>query len=204
MFDNNTSSDNGMTNDQGLITPTVATVDPMTNPVSSLPLSAVMEEKVLADAQMTSNVVEPDLPALDPSSYDNSNSFAPAPALADPVAQSPALQNSYATDAPAQDYSSNIAPEEQIVAQPTATTNNDLLSIKQEVLSTLSPLVDHLDQTSEEKFRTIMMMIQATDDQSLIKSAYASARSIEDEKVRAQALLDIVNEINYFTTHHAA
>jgi hypothetical protein len=204
MFDNNASSDNGMTNDQGLITPTVSTVDPLASPVSSLPLSAVMEEKVLADAQMTNNAVEPDLPALDPSNYDNSNSFAPAPVISEPVAQTTTQADSYATDAPTQDYSSNITPEEQTIAQPVATTNNDLLSIKQEVLSTLSPLVDHLDQTSEEKFRTIMMMIQATDDQSLIKSAYASARSIEDEKVRAQALLDIVNEINYFTTHHAA
>ena len=46
-----------------------------------------------------------------------------------------------------------------------------------------------------------LMMIQASDDQSLVQSAYAAAHDIKDEKVRAQALLDIVNEINYFTQH---
>ena len=44
-----------------------------------------------------------------------------------------------------------------------------------------------------------MMMIQASDDQTLVKRAYEAAKSISDDKERAQALLDIVNEINYFT-----
>jgi hypothetical protein len=76
---------------------------------------------------------------------------------------------------------------------------NDLLDIKQQALGELSPLVSHLDQTPEEKFRTLMMMIQASDDQSKIKEAYAAAQAITDEKGRAQALLDVINEINYFT-----
>ena len=80
--------------------------------------------------------------------------------------------------------------------------SDDLLTIKQEALQQLSPLVGHLDQSPEEKFRTTMMMIQASDDQSLLKSAYETAKQITDEKTRAQALLDIVNEINYFTQHH--
>lgn len=86
---------------------------------------------------------------------------------------------------------------------PAQPLNHDLLSIKQQVLTSLSPLVDHLDQTPEEKFRTTMMMIQASDDHSLIKNAYEAAQTIPDEKVKAQALLDIVNEINYFTQHAA-
>jgi hypothetical protein len=44
-------------------------------------------------------------------------------------------------------------------------------------------------------------MIQASDNESLIKTAYEAAQQITDEKVRAQALLDVVNEINYFTQH---
>lgn len=78
---------------------------------------------------------------------------------------------------------------------------DDLLSIKKEALQNLSPLLSQLDQTPEEKFRTTMMLIQASDNQSLIQSAYGAAKEIDDEKVRAQALLDIVNEINYFTQH---
>lgn len=84
-------------------------------------------------------------------------------------------------------------------SQP-AVGDNDLMGIKQEVLQSLKPLVGHLEQTPEEKFRTTMMMIQAADDQSLIPQAYEAAKSINDEKARAQALLDVVNEINYFTT----
>jgi hypothetical protein len=79
--------------------------------------------------------------------------------------------------------------------------SDDLLDIKQDALKQLSPLISHLDQSPEEKFRTTMMMIQASDDQSLIKNAYEAAQNIGDEKARAQALLDIINEINYFTQH---
>lgn len=84
----------------------------------------------------------------------------------------------------------------------THTDPDDLITIKQEALQHLSPLVNHLDQTPEEKFRTLMMMIQAADDQSKLKEAYEIAKEIPDEKVRAQALLDVVNEINYFTQQH--
>jgi hypothetical protein len=80
--------------------------------------------------------------------------------------------------------------------------NDGLLNIKQEALQALSPLVNHLDQPPEEKFRTTMMMIQASDDQSLVRSAYDTAKNISDEKARAQALLDVINEINYFTQRH--
>jgi hypothetical protein len=84
--------------------------------------------------------------------------------------------------------------------QPPA-QNDTLLTIKQQALQQLSPLVSHLDQTPEEKFKTTMMMIQASDNQDLLKDAYEAAQGIPDEKVRAQALLDVVNEINYFTQH---
>lgn len=92
-------------------------------------------------------------------------------------------------------------PEEKPTSMPSPgnTDSTGLLSIKQEAMSALSPLLDHLDQTPEEKFRTTMMMIQAADNDKLIPVAYEAAKSISDEKARAQALLDIVNEINYFT-----
>ena len=79
---------------------------------------------------------------------------------------------------------------------------DELLSIKQQALQQLTPLVDHLDQSPKEEFRTTMMMIQATDNQDLVKKAFDAAQKIEDDKERAQAFLDIINEINYFTQHH--
>lgn len=83
---------------------------------------------------------------------------------------------------------------------PSGTANSaELLSIKQEALTSLSPLVHNLELESEEKFKTLMMLIQASDNHTLVKEAYEAAQAIPDEKVRAQALLDVVNEINYFT-----
>lgn len=79
------------------------------------------------------------------------------------------------------------------------TGSDNLLEIKQHALTQLSPLVSHLDQSPEERFHTIMMMIQASDNQALISTAYEAASQISDDKQKAQALLDIVNEINYFT-----
>ncbi len=84
-------------------------------------------------------------------------------------------------------------------ALPATDNTTGLLELKQAALHELSPLLDHLDQTAEERFRTMMMMIQASDDQTLLAEAYEAAHSIEDKKARAQALLDIINEINYFT-----
>jgi hypothetical protein len=80
-------------------------------------------------------------------------------------------------------------------------TPHDLIDIKQKALTELRPLTGQLEQSPEDKFRTTMMIIQASDDQSLLKTACDAAHDIKDDKVRAQALLDLVNEINYFTQH---
>jgi hypothetical protein len=106
-----------------------------------------------------------------------------------PIAPQPAA----APAAPVPVAATPVAP------QPAAHDGGDLLQIKQQALTQLSPLLGHLEQSPEERFRTTMMMIQASDDQSLISTAYSAAKSISDEKTRAQALLDVVNEINYFT-----
>lgn len=86
---------------------------------------------------------------------------------------------------------------------PVNVHTDNLLDIKNEALHDLSPLVDKLDLSTEEKFKTVMMLIQASDDQSLIPQAYELAKNISDEKAKAQALLDVVNEINYFTQKDA-
>ena len=134
------------------------------------------------------------------------------PAPADPATPSdttaPALPTDQAfnTSALPADTATPVVPADPIVtdtpspaAPSTPTVGDDLMSIKQDALKQLTPLLSHLDQTPEEKFRTTMMLIQASDDQSLVQTAYASAKEISDEKIRAQAILDIVNEINYFT-----
>lgn len=85
-----------------------------------------------------------------------------------------------------------------------AAPSEDLINMKQEALQHLTPLVGHLDQSPEEKFRTLMMMIQASDDHTKLKEAFETAKQITDDKARAQALLDVINEINYFTQQSAS
>lgn len=99
------------------------------------------------------------------------------------------------------DSSQYVATPAAPATTPPPAATDDLLDIKQEALQALTPLVGQLDQTPEEQFRTTMMMIQASDNHSLVKVAYEAAKQIPNEKERAQALLDIVNEINYFTQH---
>ncbi len=84
--------------------------------------------------------------------------------------------------------------------------NSDLEAIKKDALSELRPLVDKLDVSPEEKFDTYLLLLRSTDDQSLISPAFAAARAIANEARRAQALLDIIKEIDYLsgTTQPAA
>jgi hypothetical protein len=100
---------------------------------------------------------------------------------------------------PTADPNASSVPDSAPAPAPAAQNEDALVSIKEQALNNLAPLVNHLDQTAEEKFKTTMMLIQASDNSSLVKEAYEAAQQITDEKARAQALLDVVNEINYFT-----
>lgn len=74
-----------------------------------------------------------------------------------------------------------------------------LASIKQDALVELRPLVDKLNVSSEEKFDTYLLLIRSTDDTSLIGPAHEAAKAITDETRRAEALLDIIKEIDYLS-----
>ena len=142
-----------------------------------------------------------------PALPNDSSVFSPQPAASDDTQQHDDAQDD-AQAAPSftpyedhteQNNTDEHADSDDSHDSPAPAGNSDLLDIKTQALQQLSPLVGHLDQSPEEKFRTTMMMIQANDDQSLVKVAYEAAQAIPDEKTKAQALLDIVNEINYFT-----
>ena len=134
-------------------------------------------------------MVDNDAPSMPPgpSAQDNS-----APALPElpPISNEP----------PPAITTNHSAPAPTLPAHDSTEPNQDaLINIKSQALTNLAPLVGHLDQSPEEKFKTTMMLIQASDNADLVKVAYEIANQITDEKVKAQALLDVVNEINYFT-----
>lgn len=126
-----------------------------------------------------------------------------APALAQDTYPAPQPEPQQHADSTADTYAAapmDTTPVDNAIAPHT----DDLLQLKQQVITQLSPLISHLDQSSEEKFRTTMMLIQSTDNSALLKDAYDAARAIADDGARAQALLDVVNEINYFTQQRDA
>ncbi len=101
------------------------------------------------------------------------------------------------------DNSHTVALGQQVSTINSVIDIDKLASVKQQALNHLEPLVGKLNQTPEEEFRTTMMMIQANDNHTLIEKALHAAKNIKDDNERAQAMLDIVNEANYFT-HQAS
>lgn len=75
----------------------------------------------------------------------------------------------------------------------------DLESIKKNALGELRPIIDKVDLPAEEKFDTYLMLIRSTDDKDLIAPAHAVALTIADDKRKAEALLDIIKEIDYLS-----
>ena len=82
---------------------------------------------------------------------------------------------------------------------PTPAAMDSLEAIKNDALNELRPLVDKLNLSAEEKFETYLLIIRSTDDSSLLNPAFEAARAITDETVKAQALLDVVREIEYLS-----
>ena len=83
---------------------------------------------------------------------------------------------------------------------PAAAADPALDTIKQTALNELRPLVDKLDVSPEEKFDTYLLLLRSTDDKTLIAPAHDAAVAIVDEARRAQALLDIIKEIDYLSS----
>lgn len=82
---------------------------------------------------------------------------------------------------------------------PTAPSGDALNGVKQSAIKELRPLVEKLNVSPEEKFDTYLLLIRSTDDKSLVDPAYQIAKNIRDETRRAQALLDIIKEVDYLS-----
>lgn len=80
------------------------------------------------------------------------------------------------------------------------TGSGELEKLKASALEELRPLVGKLDLPAEEKFDTLLLIIRSTDDQSLLDEAHDAAKNISDDGKRAQALLDVIKEIDYFSS----
>ena len=142
-----------------------------------------------------SGLITPTGPLDTPTQMPAGDPFAHASLGTSPAMPMGAPMPAPATVAP----SSPVVPSTPMPPAGEPANIEDLARMKQEALKHLQPLVGSLQQSPEEEFRTLMMMIQATDDKTMLKNALESAKRIKDDKVRAQAMLDVINEINYFT-----
>lgn len=96
-----------------------------------------------------------------------------------------------------------VKPVSETPTTPAA-DNGDLDGIKKDALTELRPLVDKLELDPEEKFDTYLLLIRSTDDKTLIAPAHAAAKAIPDETRRAQALLDVIKEIDFLSSPQTA
>ena len=104
-----------------------------------------------------------------------------------------------AVTAPAADPVAPVMDPAPIMPSPTPSGDSSLEAIKHDALNELRPLVDKLNLSAEEKFDTYLLLIRSTDDATLIAPAFEAARGITDETTKAQALLDVVKEIEYLS-----
>lgn len=107
-----------------------------------------------------------------------------APVVVDPAAQAEPNQEE------------PVVPEETSPPDP---SHEELEVIKKEAIEELKPLVDKLDLPPEEKFDILLLIIRSTDDEELVAKAHTAATEIADETRKAQALLDIIKEVDYFS-----
>lgn len=114
-----------------------------------------------------------------PASDDDAQSGAPTPSMAD-------LETS------------GVAPT--MPPTPPSPGDSNLDNIKQQALGELRPLVDKLDVSPEERFDTYLLLLRSTDDKELVAPAHEAAKAITDEARRAQALLDIIKEIDFLSS----
>lgn len=131
---------------------------------------------------------------------------------ADDTATTPAMSDIPAPVAPGTPPSlpvDDAAVEPQLPPEPVApelppmpvgpAPSGELDGVKLDAINELRPLVDKLNISPEEKFDTYLLLIRSTDDKTLVAPAHEAAKAITDEARRAQALLDIIKEIDFLS-----
>lgn len=190
-------------------TTTVAAVPPAPN---NNP--AVVAEPAVAPASSAPAVtpvgIDDSMIANDPQITAESNPLLtpdPTPAPAPAVDSAPVTQPADATAAVSFDENSPVLPGDMssdananLPTPSISEPSGELDDVKKEALEDLRPLIEKLDLEPADKFDKYLMMLRASDDPTLIKPAYEAAKNISGEKEKAQALLDVINEINYITS----
>lgn len=157
-----------------------------------------IDEKQLKDEQELAKVLAGinDQPTAQPANSVATNTPGQTDTDSDSEA---ALKNIAGAKLPGEKSDKETKPEAPTGA-PKPNDSGNLDNILKSAINDLRPLVDKLNIPATEKFDTYLLLIRSTDDKSLIEPAYQTAKQIADEAKRAEALLNIVKEINYFSS----
>lgn len=96
-----------------------------------------------------------------------------------------------------QSTDSDSPPRDIVDPAAARVAEGNLEIIKQQALRELAPIANQLDQEPIDRFHTLLELIQATDNHDLVQGAFDAAQSIDDDRERATALLNLVNEVTY-------
>lgn len=167
-------------------------------PQSTQPISDDQElAKVLAGVNAEGDEATSGVPAV--------SDVTPPVAPGEPPVAAPVADDAAATDTPiVPDYTAPATAAPAPVSPVSIPVGGELDGVKSQAISELRPLVDKLTLPPEEKFDTYLLLIRSTDDKSLIAPAHEAAREITDEARRAQALLDIIKEIDFLSGQQPA
>lgn len=131
--------------------------------------------------------------------FEETPAATPAAPAAPVVAPAPAATETPAPEVPAFTMPSFDTPSTDTTSAPSTSGSSELDDIKLNALKELRPLMDKVELPAEEKFDTYLMLIRSTDDKTLIGPAHTAAQGIADEKKKAEALLEIIKEIDYLS-----
>jgi hypothetical protein len=178
----------------------VAAVPPA--PDTNLTSQSVDESIIAADPQLNGGdnpLFANDTPAATASTGDNPSGIADSAVSSSDDSTAPASEPVKADELPeglSSDADAHLPKSSDVSAN-----EDELTEVKNDALQALRPLIEKLDLEPADKFDKYLMMLRASDDPTLIKPAYEAAAAIEGEKEKAQALLDVINEINYITAN---
>ncbi len=171
---------------------TEAVLNETTMGSSQAPVSQPINDNNLTDLQEPGEVSQTPLDSVEQKPE-------PRPAIVGAIDSSEAKSDQggqEVADEPKKDEEPSAPPE---IKDPAAAREgtSDLDLIKQQALRELAPIANQLDQEPTDRFHTLLELIQATDNEELVKAAFDSAQAIKSDKERAAALLNLVNEVSY-------
>jgi hypothetical protein len=155
----------------------------------------------------------------EPAVEEHTSQAVPPPAISDsditsslPVADEPHEDAPATPAAPAAPADSPIAAPIAITLEPAVEekpapakapatidvkeASSDLDYLRSKALAELAPIVDNLEVSQEQKYKTVMETFEATKDNSLLQQAFDFASVIPDDKAKAEALQNILDRIH--------